>query len=155
MLIRPNNHKSKVIVLSVLLLSITAFLLLYFASRSWAYRYYCFKETAVEYAKSGDSVMMGTLFDFDWDEVYSDRGVFSEGEILKQKYGLSFHISRSSREDQARLLFFRVGKLIEVGTYPKYYLTIPSEADKLLPTTKVQVSFGPSEKILVLTPCDN
>lgn len=57
----------------------------------------------MEYAKSGDSVMMGTLFDFDWDEVYSDRGVFSEGEILKQKYGLSFHISRSSREDQARL----------------------------------------------------
>lgn len=72
MLIRPNNHKSIVIVLSVLLLSITAFLLLYLASRSWAYRYYCFKETAVEYAKNGHSVTMGTLFTFDWDEVYSD-----------------------------------------------------------------------------------
>ena len=95
---------------------------------------------------------MSTLFDFEWDEVYSDRGVFSAGETLKKKYGLSFQIPRTKREDVARLLFFRDGKLTEAGTYPKYYLTIPSEADKLLPTTKVHISFGPSEKILEISP---
>ena len=94
---------------------------------------------------------MGTLFDFEWDEVYSDRGVFSAGETLKRKYGLSFNISRTTREDVARLLFFKDGELIEAGTYPKYYLTIPSEVDKMLPTTEVRISFGPSEKILEIS----
>ena len=38
-------------------------------------------KNALEYAKNGHSVTMGTAFDFDWDEVYNDRGVFGEGEV--------------------------------------------------------------------------
>ena len=94
---------------------------------------------------------MSVLFDFEWDEAYSDQGVFSDGEILKGKYGLSFHIPRTTMENVARLLFFKDGKLIEAGTYPKYYLTNPSEVDRMLPSPKVHISFGPSEKILEIS----
>ena len=85
-------------------------------------------------------------------EEYRKRIVIHDHFHLKKKYGLSFHIPRTKREDVARLLFFKDGKLIETGTYPKYYLTIPSEADKLPPTTKVHISFGPSEKIPAISP---
>ncbi len=148
---KMNHQKIKRILLPVAIVFVAALSALYFLSTSWIVRYHNFSKTAQTYAISGDVVSMGTLFDFEWDEVYSDRGVFSSGETLKRKYGLSFNISRTTREDVARLLFFKDGELIEAGTYPKYYLTIPSEVDKMLPTTEVRISFGPSEKILEIS----
>lgn len=146
-----NHQKIKRILLPVALVFAAALIALYFLTTSWIVRYHNFSKIAQTYAISGDSVTMSTLFDFEWDEVYSDRGVFSAGEILKRKYNLSFNIPRTTREDVARLLFFKDGELIEAGAYPKYYLTIPSEVDKMLPTTEVRISFGPSDRILEIS----
>lgn len=147
-----NRQKIRRILLPAILVFAAALTAFYFAASSWVVRYHSFYKAARTYAASGAAVTMGTFFDFEWDEVYSDRGVFSAGETLKKKYGLSFHIPRTKREDVARLLFFKDGKLIETGTYPKYYLTIPSEIDKMLPTTQVHISLGPSEKIPAISP---
>lgn len=150
-MIKMNHQKFKRILLPSALVLSAALIALYFLATSWIVRYHNFRKIAQTYAVSGDAVTMSTLFDFEWDEVYSDRGVFSDGETLKRKYGLSFDIPRTTREDVARLLFFKDGELVEAGTYPKYYLTIPSEVDKMLPTTEVRISFGPSEKILEIS----
>lgn len=149
--IHGESGNMKRILLLVAIVFVAALVALYFLSASWIVRYHNFSKIAQTYAISGDAVSMSTLFDFEWDEVYSDRGVFSAGETLKRKYGLSFDIPRTTREDVARLLFFKGGELIEVGTYPKYYLTIPSEVDKMLPTTMVRIFFGPSEEILEIS----
>lgn len=74
-----NHQKIKRILLPVAIVFVAALSALYFLSTSWIVRYHNFSKTAQTYAINGDVVSMGTLFDFEWDEVYSDRGVFSAG----------------------------------------------------------------------------
>ena len=40
---------------------------------------------------------------------------------------------------------------MEAGAYPERYPAIPSDVDKMLPATKVRISFGPGEKPLKIS----
>lgn len=98
-------------------------------------------------AKTNSEFTLGETTTFDWDVAYNNMDGYTDGQWLRDKYGLVFEpLDFLGTEIVGRLLFFKDGQLVKLVEYRIEDLTFEDTDVEIKPDTKFSVEWRNYER---------